>query len=96
MQQRIPLVYFHGLVPGRYLAIWPVYIVGDDPQQLTFTVAVDDTSLLEQKSAVTKVAEPIEQARRSYITTTVRQRIHQQSFRERVLRRIGSNALYVA
>src|SRR5690349_6131524 len=24
---KLPLAYFHGIVPGRYLAIWPVYIV---------------------------------------------------------------------
>src|SRR5205807_9251770 len=27
MIRRIPLIYFHGVVPGKYLAIWPVYIV---------------------------------------------------------------------
>ena len=26
-----PLIYFHGLMPGKYKAVWPVYIVGDDP-----------------------------------------------------------------
>ena len=31
MQRRIPLIYFHGVVPGRYCVEWPVYIVGDDP-----------------------------------------------------------------
>ena len=24
------LVYFHSVVPGKYLAVWPVYIVRDD------------------------------------------------------------------
>ena len=31
MEARVPLIYFHGIVPGRYLASWPVFIVGDDP-----------------------------------------------------------------
>ena len=30
MLQRVPLVYFHGIVPGRYQADWPAYVVGDD------------------------------------------------------------------
>lgn len=30
MQQQIPLIYFLGVVPGRYMASWPAYIVGDD------------------------------------------------------------------
>jgi len=36
MQRRTPLIYLYGLVPGRYLPVWPVYIVGDDPQTLAF------------------------------------------------------------
>jgi hypothetical protein len=31
MTRKAPLVYLHGIVEGRYLAAWPVYIVGDDP-----------------------------------------------------------------
>jgi len=42
MQRGVPLIYFHGIVPGQYVAEWPVYIVGDDPEHLTFTVSVDD------------------------------------------------------
>src|ERR1043165_4826444 len=30
MEQRLPLVYFHGIVPGKYLATWPVFIVKDN------------------------------------------------------------------
>jgi putative restriction endonuclease len=37
MQRHIPLVYFYGLIPGKYAAIWPVYIVGDDPKTLAFS-----------------------------------------------------------
>ena len=42
MQLQVPLVYFHGIVPGLYAAEWPVFIVGDDPVRLTFTVSVDE------------------------------------------------------
>jgi hypothetical protein len=34
MQRNTPLIYFFGLVPGRYLSVWPAYIVGDDPAGL--------------------------------------------------------------
>jgi putative restriction endonuclease len=80
-----PLIYFYGLVPGRYLAVWPVYIVGDHPERLTFEVAVDDlerTKLLEEEQMA--VAEG-DEARRVYITSTARTRLHQRSFRERVI-----------
>src|SRR5271157_1510144 len=84
MAQGTPLVYFHGLTPGRYLATWPVYIVGDDTTSLTFKVAVDDATMsLTGDHPVVSEADDV---RRAYITTTIRQRLHQRSFRERVLR----------
>jgi len=87
MMEGTPLIYFHGVVPGKYLAIWPVYIVGDMPDQLTFKVAADDSAYLK-----TTMTAPSEHAadtgadiRRAYITTAVRHRLHQRGFRERVL-----------
>jgi putative restriction endonuclease len=82
------LIYFHGVVPGKYPAIWPAYIVGDMPDQLTFKVAADDSAYLksyitdQSKSFVTDTRAEV---RRSYITSMVRQRLHQRGFRERVL-----------
>ncbi len=85
MQQHVPLIYFHGIsrVKGRHVAIWPVFIVGDDPASLTFTVAADDMSALDQATENGFAEENT--GRRQYITATVRQRLHQRSFRIRVL-----------
>ena len=78
----IPLVYLHGIVPGKYLAVWPVYIIADKPTNLTFTVAVDESeSIYKEPSQVREDST----ARRAYITTTVRTRLHQRGFREKVL-----------
>jgi putative restriction endonuclease len=84
MKGSTPLIYFHGVAPGRYLATWPVYIVGDNLELLTFKVAVDDATmgLVEDRPAVAEAAD----IRRAYVTAIVRQRLHQRSFRERVLR----------
>jgi putative restriction endonuclease len=80
-----PLIYFFGLVPGQYMASWPVYIIADDPSTLTFTVAVDDIATAElQPSTILQVSDDVT-ARRSYVTATVKVRLHQRSFRERVL-----------
>ncbi len=81
MKKGIPLIYLLGLVPGRYLAIWPVYIIGDDPANLSFTVAVDD--LVHLINGEDRVREPDEKKR--YLTRMVKVRLHQQDFRERVL-----------
>jgi putative restriction endonuclease len=84
MTRRVPLIYFHGIVPGRYMASWPVYIVGDDPAALLFTVAVDDRGLAQAVETAIEDAEA--NIRRRYITRQTTQRLHQLAFRHRVLR----------
>ena len=88
MSSKTPLVYFFGVVPGKYMAVWPVFVIGDSPRDLTFTVAVDDMQYMDEarSQGYGIVAEPEAEARRSYITTSIRQRLHQRSFRERVLK----------
>lgn len=81
MQERIPLIYFYSTVPSQYLAIYPVFIVGDAPEKLTFTVAADDVTQLSYERDDTD-----DGVRRQYVTRLVRQRMHQRSFRDRVLR----------
>lgn len=86
MEAKLPLAYFHGLVPGRYLATWPVFVVGDNPRSLYFTVQVDDATSLQAKSEERDLQEPTDSARREYVTAVTRRRVHQRAFRERVLK----------
>ncbi len=79
MQSRRPLIYLHGVVPGEYLASWPVHIVDDHPARLTFTVSLDEAAA--GPPAVT-AAEP----RKAYVTRLTLHRLHQAAFRQRVLR----------
>ena len=84
MRRQAPLVYLHGIVPGLYEAAWPVFIVEDRPEELTFVVAIDDQV---GAPALPQLRDPAEvTARRRYVTAVVRQRLHQRGFRERVLR----------
>lgn len=85
MEERIPLVYFHRMVPGKYLATWPVFIVGDEPEALSFSVAVDDAAHLSLANPLTMEVAEGAAARREYVTTLARRRLHQRAFRERVL-----------
>jgi len=82
-----PLVYFHGIEPGKYLATWPVYIIGDDKGNLMFKVAVDDAVPALENSSISishQIAE-VSDARHAYLTATVKVRLQQRSFREKVL-----------
>ena len=85
MQERLPLVYFHGLIPGRYVAAWPVFVVGDDRGGLTFTIAVDDARHVWPAARGAVARDDMASARRQYNTAAVRRRLHQRAFRERVL-----------
>lgn len=80
----LPLIYLYGLVPGEYRPVWPAFIVGDDPAHLVFSVAVDDKSAITETSFLFNKTGADE--KRRYITREVQHRLHQQSFRERVLR----------
>jgi putative restriction endonuclease len=87
-RERVPLVYFHGIDVGAYLATYPVFVVDDRPAQLHFLVQADDAWAVAQEAAAgphAGVGEDSE-ARRAYITSTVRRRLHQVAFRERVVR----------
>ena len=83
MADRIPLIYFVGLVPGRYAAEYPAFIVGDDPSTLSFSVAVDEAKSIAVPGPI--VSDDLELARRTYLTSAAQRRLHQQGFRERVL-----------
>jgi len=84
-QRGVPLIYFFGIVKGWYVAEWPVYIVGDDPERLTFTVSVDDRRFASLGSIdAPDVGET--EIRRRYATRIFQQRLHQRQFRERVVR----------
>jgi putative restriction endonuclease len=92
MVAQVPLIYFYGVVPGKYLAVWPVFVVNDYPEELSFIVAVDDKSSVQGllKETGTKefngqMAEDSLYYRRQYITSAIKARLHQRSFRERVL-----------
>jgi putative restriction endonuclease len=87
MQRGLPLIYLHGLVPGKYIAEWPVFVVAEDSAGLAVSVAVDDQKHLRLSAGATEGLMPDAEgpARRRYVTSLVRVRLHQQAFRQRVL-----------
>lgn len=88
MHRRIPLIYLMGLVRGIYSAVWPVYIVGDDPKILAFKVEFRSQFIAradQSDAAKSMVAEPETEIYRAYSMVEVRKRLHQDMFRARVL-----------
>jgi putative restriction endonuclease len=85
MRERVPIVYFHAVEPGHYAAAYPVFVVGDEPEALFFSMQVDDLWAAVGPDVGRAVAEDPE-PRRAYVTATFRRRLHQVEFRQRVIR----------
>ena len=91
-EAQLPLIYLHAVSKDspKYVVVRPVYIVGDNPDELAFrlkaeSLAVGDlTSTLGGASLVAEGNEARE-LKRSYGTRLARTRLHQVTFRERVL-----------
>jgi putative restriction endonuclease len=80
-----PLIYFYGIGPGLYEAIAPVYVVGDEPERLTFRIAADATGLGDPRLMNGGAEAPL----KAYATTTVKYRLHQHRFRQLVVAAYG-------
>ncbi len=78
LQYRLPLVYFVGVRSAVYDAEYPVYVIGDDPNSLEFTLGFSRAEV-GLDTAVLSAPE------RVYAARLTRQRLHQPVFRERVL-----------
>lgn len=86
MKTQTPLVFCYRTRPGFYVVSYPVFVVADHPSHLSFEVFVDDEIRLSHYIAA-DAAEPLAdaQARRRYITSITKYRLHQSAFRDRVL-----------
>jgi putative restriction endonuclease len=73
---RIPIIYFLGIAPGRYQAQLPAFVAGWDAKTLKARVAFGDQETL---------APPENAPERRYALRAVKHRLHQASFREAVI-----------
>ena len=81
---QIPILYFLGVAPQRYTAIWPTYVADWVPNELKARLAFGTPATTVQ--AFTLPAAP----ERRYALRLVRQRLHQAVFREAVLAAYGN------
>jgi putative restriction endonuclease len=84
MEERKPLAWFVGVAPGLYEAVYPVWLVAEEPDEHQFVVALDEAMETAWQAEVHLTA-PDEVRRREYALATVRRRLHQPDFRRRVL-----------
>jgi putative restriction endonuclease len=77
-ENRVALIYFLGIAPGRYKAVIPAYVVGWDPKSLKVRIVFG----AQDEAAPTPPADVPE---RRYALRTVKLRLHQAIFREAVV-----------
>jgi putative restriction endonuclease len=84
MEARKPLAWFVGIAPGRFTPVYPIWLVGEESAETQFVLAFD--SVMRDDWSVARLPHPADDAlRRQYAAATVRRRLHQPVFRQRVL-----------
>ena len=79
-----PLAWFVGIGPARFVPVYPVWLVGEEPAEHRFVLAFD--ALTRDEFQPELLEHPVDlAARREYAMATVRRRLHQPVFRRRVL-----------
>lgn len=79
MEQRLPLIWFWGVAQGIYKAIFPVYLVAEEPDQQQFVVATDGLQNIEA------TGESLNEVMRQYTLQESKRRLHQPVFRGLVM-----------
>lgn len=86
LDDRSPFIYFYAVAPSVYKALWPCFITAIHPDQGYCEVVVGNAGATTPSPQVYEsyqVPDPIE---RRYRVAESKQRIHQASFREQVLK----------
>lgn len=78
MNAKLPLIWFVGVSRGLYEPIYPVWIIGDAPDLLEFTLAVDQAQRYLDTSS-------FDDDMRRYAERLTKVRLHQRIFRSQVL-----------
>lgn len=76
-ENQLPLIWFVGAASGRYVPVYPVWIVGDQMSQLQFVLAFDKAEAI--------LASAADGDRRQYIKRLTKERLHQPVFRAQVI-----------
>ena len=80
MQAKVPLLWFWGLGDSLYTAIFPIYLVAEEPHLHQFVVATDGGQTVPAPGSA------LEEATRRYVLAETKVRLHQPVFRGMVMR----------
>lgn len=79
MRQQAPLIWLYGLEPGLFQAIYPVYLVAEEPALDQFVLA------LTEDQRTINPGSHVEDALRRYLLAETKRRLHQPVFASQVM-----------
>jgi putative restriction endonuclease len=82
MEDQLPLIYFFGVAPGFYEPLFPAFVTEWRPEKLRCGLSFSAASPIEASMS----EAPLE---RRYVLRSIKQRLHQAVFRQRVLAAYG-------
>lgn len=79
MRGQLPLIWFYGLEPSLFQAIYPVYLTAEEPELDQFVLALTD----DQRTV--RAGSPVEDAFRRYLIAETKRRLHQPVFASQIM-----------
>ncbi|MCX8013693.1 MAG: HNH endonuclease [Rectinema sp.] len=83
MHARAPLIFFQEIYNHRYMAVWPIIIISDNPERLCVQAVREPAYDQARNFNIDEIESPLDVRR--YATVQARARLHQTAFREQVL-----------
>lgn len=80
LELQLPIIWLVGVDAGWFQTVFPVYVIGFEPENDQFVLAYDNAQILPLP------ASPLEEVLRQYAVRETRQRLHQPVFRSMVIR----------
>lgn len=78
MREQLPLVWFYGVSPGMFNAIFPVYLIAEEAELDQFVLA------LTESQRHVRAHSPVEESLRRYLIAETKRRLHQPLFASQV------------
>jgi len=79
LELQLPIIWFYGVAPSLFEPIYPVWVIGEEPQQHQFVLALDPA----QRAIGT--SGDLDSDTRQYVEQMTKSRLHQRVFRTQVL-----------
>lgn len=79
MRDQVPLIWFYGVAPGVFNAIYPVWLAAEEPEQEQFVLALSDSQRQVRPSSA------VEETLRRYLIAETKRRLHQPVFASQVM-----------